>query len=169
MLANLSASNITIGKAVFRRTLCAAHSARTIAGHVYTAAGMGESTTDLAWDGQALIFENGDLLAEAERFSDEEQLIVSDIDLDRLVSDRAQYQQLRRLDRTTTASVCSVLRRIEFELGAADRPVAPQRRVERFPYVPADPHAETSAARRSTTSRSAGSRPACRRPGSRRS
>ena len=69
VLANLSASNITIGKAGFRRELCASQSARTIAGYLYTAAGMGESTTDLAWDGQALIYENGDLLAEAERFA----------------------------------------------------------------------------------------------------
>ena len=69
VLANLSASNITIGKAEYRRTLCAAHSARLIAAYLYTAAGEGESTTDLAWDGQALICENGDLLAEAERFA----------------------------------------------------------------------------------------------------
>ena len=69
VLANLSASNITIGKAGFRRLLCASQSARTIAGYVYTAAGMGESTTDVAWDGQALIYENGDELAESERFA----------------------------------------------------------------------------------------------------
>ena len=89
VLVNLSASNVTIGKAVFRRELCSSQSARTIAAYLYTAAGMGESTTDLAWDGQALIYENGDLLAEAERFSIDEQLIACDIDLDRLVSDRA--------------------------------------------------------------------------------
>src|SRR4051812_32899495 len=89
ILANLSASNITIGKADFRRTLCTAHSARTISGYIYTAAGEGESTTDLAWDGQALICENGDLVTEAERFSKDEQLIFADIDLDRIVSDRA--------------------------------------------------------------------------------
>jgi NAD+ synthase (glutamine-hydrolysing) len=86
VLANLSASNITIGKADYRRQLCAAQSARTITAYVYTAAGAGESTTDLAWDGQALIYENGELLAEAERFSEEEQLILADIDLDRIVA-----------------------------------------------------------------------------------
>ena len=85
VLANLSASNITVGKAGFRRELCASQSARTIAGYVYTAAGMGESTTDLAWDGQALIYENGDLLAESERFATGEQLIFADLDLDRIV------------------------------------------------------------------------------------
>ena len=66
--------------------------------YVYTAAGLGESTTDLAWDGQALIYENGDLLAEAERFADEEQLIFADIDLDRILADRLEHEQLRRLD-----------------------------------------------------------------------
>src|SRR5205814_1245252 len=89
VLANLSASNITIGKAEYRRLLAASQSARTIAGYIYTAAGLGESTTDLAWDGQAAIFENGDLLAQAERFAEGEELITADLDLDRISSDRA--------------------------------------------------------------------------------
>jgi NAD+ synthase (glutamine-hydrolysing) len=141
VLANLSASNITIGKAGFRRSLCSSQSARTIAGYLYTAAGMGESTTDVAWDGQALIYENGDLLAEAERFATGEQLISADLDLDRIVSDRAStssygdsiHDHRRRLSR---------MRRIEFELGVSPdggSAVALRRRVERFPYVPADP------------------------------
>jgi NAD+ synthase (glutamine-hydrolysing) len=138
VLANLSASNITIGKASFRRTLCASQSARAIAAYVYTAAGMGESTTDLAWDGQALIYENGDLLAEADRFATDEQLIVSDVDLDRLVSDRTStssygdsiHDHRRRLAR---------MRRIELELGVDGQALPLRRRVERFPYVPADP------------------------------
>ena len=65
VLANLSASNITIGKSDYRHDLCGSQSARTIAAYVYTAAGLGESTTDLAWDGQAMIYENGERLAEA--------------------------------------------------------------------------------------------------------
>ena len=68
VLANLSASNITIGKAETRRLLCASQSARCVAAYLYAAAGAGESTTDLAWDGQASIFENGAPLAETERF-----------------------------------------------------------------------------------------------------
>jgi NAD+ synthase (glutamine-hydrolysing) len=139
VLSNLSASNITIGKAGFRRSLCSSQSARTIAGYLYTAAGMGESTTDLAWDGQALIYENGDLLAESERFADGEQLITADLDLDRIVADRAStssygdsiHDHRRRLARS---------RRIEFELGVSQRGSMPlRRRVERFPFVPADP------------------------------
>ena len=123
VLANLSASNVTVGKAGFRRELCASQSARTIAGYVYTAAGMGESTTDLAWDGQALIYENGDLLAESARFATGEQLIFADLDLDRIASDRAStssygdsiHDHRRRLRR---------VRRIEFSLGVR-RPRGP--------------------------------------------
>ncbi|MBV9002433.1 MAG: NAD(+) synthase, partial [Solirubrobacterales bacterium] len=139
VLANLSASNITIGKAVFRRELCSTHSARTIAAYLYTAAGMGESTTDLAWDGQALIYENGDLLAEAERFATGEQLIVCDIDLDRLVSDRASTSSYGDSIHDHRSRLIG-MRRIELELGVSDGPAVPLgRRVERFPYVPADP------------------------------
>ena len=138
VLANLSASNITIGKAGYRRMLCESHSARTISAYVYTAAGQGESTTDMAWDGQAIICENGDLVSESPRFSAEEQLIYADVDLDRVLSDRmamssygdSVHDLRRRLRR---------MRRIAFELGAPIEPVALQRRVERFPYVPADP------------------------------
>ncbi len=69
LLLNLSASNVTVGKADYRRVLVAGQSARCLAAYLYSAAGAGESTTDLAWDGQALIYENGTLIAEAERFS----------------------------------------------------------------------------------------------------
>src|SRR6185503_10394296 len=88
VLAYLSASNITIGKAEYRRDLCASQSGRCIAAYLYSAAGPGESTTDLAWDGHALIYENDECLAEAERFADHEQMITADIDLERLVQDR---------------------------------------------------------------------------------
>ena len=139
VLANLSASNITIGKAGFRRLLCASQSARTIAAYLYTAAGMGESTTDLAWDGQALIYENGDLLAEAERFAIGEQLILGDVDLDRLVSDRASTSSYGDSIHDHRDRL-SAMRRIDVELGVSGAsPVALRRRVERFPYVPANP------------------------------
>jgi NAD+ synthase (glutamine-hydrolysing) len=140
VLANLSDSNVTVGKAEYRRLLCASQSARTIAASVFTSAGLGESTTDLAWDGQALIYENGEHLAESERFSEEEQLVFADVNLDRLVSDRATtssfgdsiHDHRRPLSR---------FRRVEFELGRFRREGAiPLRReVERFPYVPANP------------------------------
>jgi len=138
VLCNLSASNVTIGKSAYRRMLCEGQSARTISGYVYTAAGLGESTTDVAWDGHAMICENGDLLAESQRFSDDEQLIEADLDLDRILSDRMATSSygdtIGDLRDRLRAS-----RRVEFELRMPDAPAALARRVERFPYVPANP------------------------------
>jgi NAD+ synthase (glutamine-hydrolysing) len=138
VLANLSASNITIGKSDYRHDLCGSQSARTIAAYLYTAAGLGESTTDLAWDGQALIYENGDRLAESVRFADDEQLIVADVDLGRIVSDRASTSSYGdaihdHLDRV------AAIRRVQFELGVPTERLPLRREFERFPYVPADP------------------------------
>ena len=81
ILLNLSASNIVIGKAEARHLLCASQSARCIAAYAYSAAGPGESTTDLAWDGQAAIFEVGMCLAETERFPAAPTMAVADVDL----------------------------------------------------------------------------------------
>src|SRR5215471_9140393 len=135
VLANLSASNITIGKAEYRHSLCASQSARCIAAYMYSAAGPGESTTDLAWDGHALIYENGDPLAEAQRFADSEQLIAADIDLDRLVQDR-----MRMTSFSDSAIDCrervQALRRVPFEFRVPTGKIPLQRTVARFPYVP---------------------------------
>ncbi len=138
VLANLSASNITVGKPEYRRLLGASQSGRAIGAYIYTAAGLGESTTDLAWDGQAVIFENGDLVTEAPRFSDLEELILADIDLDRIASDRASISSFgdavadhrRRL---------RGMRTVQFELGLSSERFPLRRKIERFPYVPADP------------------------------
>jgi len=138
VLANLSASNITIGKSGYRRALCEAQSARTISAYIYTAAGLGESTTDVAWDGQALICENGQLLTESERFADEEELILADVDLDRINSDRMSVSSYGDSIHDLRERLAR-MRRIEFDLGVPDQPFALRRRVERFPYVPADP------------------------------
>ncbi len=88
ILANLSASNIVIGKADDRHMLCRAQSARTASAYIYSAAGHGESTTDMAWDGHGMIYELGDLLAEGERFALAPELCVADIDTDRILGDR---------------------------------------------------------------------------------
>jgi NAD+ synthase (glutamine-hydrolysing) len=138
VLANLSASNITIGKADYRRTLAQGQSARTISAYIYTAAGLGESTTDLAWDGQALIYENGDHLAESERFSDDDQLVVADVDLGRLVADRIETSSWGDLIHDHRQRV-TAMRRVEFDLGLPSARVGLQREVERFPYVPSNP------------------------------
>jgi NAD+ synthase (glutamine-hydrolysing) len=140
VLANLSASNITIGKADYRRLLCASQSGRCVAAYLYSAAGPGESTTDLAWDGHAIIYENNDLLAESNRFSSEEQIIVADIDLERLAQDRM------RMTSFNDAVGCAVervrqMRRVGFQFRIPQGEIPLRRRVERFPYVPSDPAA----------------------------
>ena len=137
ILANLSASNITIGKADYRHDLCASQSGKCIAAYMYAAAGPGESTTDLAWDGHALIYENDHLLAESERFSEDEQLITADVDLERLVQDRMRTTSFNdavgdHMDRVRA------VRRIPFELEVPSGEVGLVRHVERFPYVPSD-------------------------------
>ncbi|HVJ00686.1 MAG TPA: nitrilase-related carbon-nitrogen hydrolase, partial [Sphingomonas sp.] len=82
VLCNLSASNIVIGKGRERELYCAAQSARTASAYVYSASGPGESTTDLAWDGQGLIYELGELLAASERFELTTEIVYSDLDLE---------------------------------------------------------------------------------------
>jgi NAD+ synthase (glutamine-hydrolysing) len=139
VLANLSDSNATIGKADYRRLLCESQSARMIAASLLTSAGLGESTTDLAWDGQALIYENGDRLAESERFSEDEQLIFADVNLDRLASDRATTSSFGDCVHDHRRAL-SRFRQIEFELGIPRADEVPlEREIERFPYVPANP------------------------------
>jgi NAD+ synthase (glutamine-hydrolysing) len=138
ILANLSASNITIGKAEYRKDLCAAQSGKCIAAYMYSAAGPGESTTDLAWDGHALIYENNELLAESQRFAEHEQMIVADVDLERLLQDR-----MRSTSYNESASDCrervAAIRRVAFEFEVPGGEIELQRQVARFPYVPSDP------------------------------
>jgi NAD+ synthase (glutamine-hydrolysing) len=134
VLANLSASNITIGKAETRRLLCRSQSARCLAAYLYAAAGAGESTTDLAWDGQASVFENGDTLAETERFPVADQAAIADIDLDMLVQERLRMGSFDTNRRRHTRSY----RRVGFTVAPPRSDVGLRRRVERFPFVPAD-------------------------------
>jgi len=138
ILANLSASNVIVGKSDYRRILCAAQSARTLSAYLYTAAGPGESTTDLAWDGQALIYENGDFLAESERYPLEDQLLTADVDLDRLKADRTETSSWG--DSTGDhRERLREMRRVSFELAPPRGAVPLKREIERFPYVPVDP------------------------------
>ena len=138
ILLNLSASNITIGKADARRLLCASQSARCIAAYAYSAAGPGESTTDLAWDGQAAVFEYGDKLAETERFSLHPTMAVADVDLARLRQERMRvgtFSDCIRRNRGATET----FRTIVFSLDAPAGELALLRNVDRFPFVPSDP------------------------------
>jgi NAD+ synthase (glutamine-hydrolysing) len=146
VLVNLSASNITIGKADYRRLLCASQSGRCVAAYAYAAAGSGESTTDLAWDGHGMVYENGQLLAETERFSADEQLIVGDVDLERLVQERVRMNSFNDAVHEMRPHM-PAWRHVEvpFEVPASDVPL--RRSVERFPYVPADPAARDERCR----------------------
>jgi NAD+ synthase (glutamine-hydrolysing) len=140
VLTNLSASNITIGKADYRRMLCASHSGRCLGAYLYAAAGTGESTTDLAWDGHGMIYENGHSLAETRRFAPDEQVIVADVDLERLVQERVRmtsFNDAAREIRDRTAG----MRRIAVAFEVPRGTVRLTRDVERFPYVPGDPAA----------------------------
>ncbi len=137
ILANLSASNITVGKADYRRSLCKTQSGRCISAYLYSAAGPGESTTDLSWDGYALIYENGRLLSESQRFSDKSQIITADIDVELLSQER--------LRSTSFNDAGGILRQklenfrfIPFEFRVPRCEISLMREVERFPFVPSD-------------------------------
>ncbi len=137
VLLNLSASNITIGKADERRRLCSSQSARCLAAYLYAAAGTGESTTDLAWDGQCEIFECGRTLAATERFPDAGSLAIADIDLDLLRQERARmgsFDDNRRHQGIAAGS----FRAIGFRLAPPDGDIGLLREVSRYPFVPAD-------------------------------
>jgi NAD+ synthase (glutamine-hydrolysing) len=138
VLVNLSASNITVGKAGYRHGLVGIQSARCIAAYLYTSAGLGESTTDLAWDGQALVYENGDLLAESQRFVDGSHFVTADVDLQRLQNDRLRQTSFGQSAARHAAQV-QAFRTVRFEHAVPQAEQLPlQRRYERFPYVPAD-------------------------------
>jgi NAD+ synthase (glutamine-hydrolysing) len=138
VLVNLSASNITIGKAGYRHTLAGNQSARCLAAYLYSSAGAGESTTDLAWDGQSLIYDNGELLAESARFSRDSHWISADVDLQRLSHERLRQTSFGHSAARFRDEVAR-FRRIGFAQGPVALPGPLQRRVERFPYVPSDP------------------------------
>jgi NAD+ synthase (glutamine-hydrolysing) len=139
VLLNLSASNVTVGKADYRRLLASSQSARCLAAYAYSAAGYGESTTDLAWDGHGMIYENGNALIETQRFADQAQLICADVDLDRLIDERMRqttFGDAAHLHR----EACSRFRTVDVPaLVPRDIHLPLARTYERFPYVPADP------------------------------
>jgi NAD+ synthase (glutamine-hydrolysing) len=134
VLANLSASNEIIGKATYRKQLVAGQSGRCVAGYVYAASGVGESTTDLVFGGHCLIAENGSLLAESPRFRRGNQLLVSDLDLDRITRDRVIANSFHDSRREGTT-----FRRVTFDLNEHSRTPPLERFVDPHPFVPSDP------------------------------
>ncbi|WP_251864115.1 NAD(+) synthase [Achromobacter sp. Marseille-Q4962] len=140
VLVNLSASNIVVGKSEYRHQLVAQQSARCLSAYLYTSAGRGESSTDLAWDGQAIICENGELLAESERFLAHSHLVFADVDLERLSRERMRqttFGQSVRRHHDEVRRFRAVAVPVSGPRAAQKLPLA--RRVARFPYVPADP------------------------------
>ncbi len=138
VLLNLSASNITIGKSGYRHRLVSLQSARCISAYLYSSAGTGESSTDLAWDGQSLIYEYGDLLAESRRFEDDSHLITADVDLQRLSHERMRQTSFGQ-SVTRHRAQLEGFRTVRFTAHVPGAEVLPLARVvERFPYVPSD-------------------------------
>jgi NAD+ synthase (glutamine-hydrolysing) len=138
VLANLSGSPITIGRAEDRCLLARSASSRCLAAYVYAAAGEGESTTDLAWDGQTMVWENGVCLTQSERFPLGDRRSIADVDLELLRSERLRMGTFddNRIHHGITAES---FRRVEFTLDPPAGDIGLRREVERFPFVPADP------------------------------
>ena len=136
VIANLSASDVVVGKADYRHLLCKAHSGRCIAAYLYSASGAGESTTDLAWDGQCAIYENGATLIEAPRFARDPQIIAADVDLAMLAQERMRQGTFGD---NADAVFSHEFRRIPFDLAVPlDEDLGLERRVSRYPFVPDD-------------------------------
>ena len=135
VLANISGSPITVGRADDRHLLARSASSRCLAAYVYAAGGQGESTTDLSWDGQTMIYEHGVLLAESERFPEGPGRSVADVDLDRIRLERLRTGTFDDNRRTVGAD----LRTVEFELAPITGDIGLRRKLDRFPFVPDDP------------------------------
>ncbi|WP_243060696.1 NAD(+) synthase [Nocardioides sp. SR21] len=135
VLANISGSPITVGRAEDRHLLARSASSRCLAAYLYAAGGQGESTTDLSWDGQTMVYEHGELLAETDRFPDGPRAAIADVDLDRIRLERLRtgtFDDNRR-------SVAPEFRTVEFELAPSTADIGLRRKVDRFPFVPDDP------------------------------
>ena len=136
VIANPSGSPITVGRAQSRELLTRAASMRGLCAYVYAAAGLGESTTDLSWDGQTSIDETGVRLAEGERFATGPVRTLADIDLTLIRQERLQAGSF---DDNAAVTGRPSYRRIGFRLDPPGDDLGLMRRVERFPFVPADP------------------------------
>jgi len=142
VLVNLSGSPITIARAEDRAVLCRSQSLRCLAAYAYAAAGTGESTNDVSWDGQTMIYEAGTLLAETERFPEGPRRSVADVDLDRLRQDRLRqgtFDDNRRALAASGALGDDGFLTIETLLDPPARDIGLRRTLDRFPFVPDDP------------------------------
>ena len=138
VLVNLSGSPITVGRADDRELLARSASLRCNAAYVYAAAGEGESSTDLSWDGQTMIYELGEKLAETERFPQGPRMAVADVDIRALASERLRQGSFddNRVEQQGTASD---YRTISVPLVPTRADIGLRRPLDRFPFVPDDP------------------------------
>ncbi len=140
VLLNLSGSPISVARAEDRRLHVRSASARCLAAYVYAAAGTGESSTDLSWDGQTMVYEVGELLAETERFPDGPRRSVADVDLMRIRQERLRQGTFDDNRRAWEDRVgADAFRTVDFELAPPDGDIGLRRKVDRFPFVPDDP------------------------------
>ena len=154
VLVNVSGSPITVGRAEDRELLARSSSARGLAAYVYAAAGQGESSTDLAWDGQTLVYENGELLGSSERFPDGPRATIADVDIEGMRAERLRQGTFEDNARTLARAAGGAapgpasftdpraFERIEIpavDLRAPRTDIGLRRRVDRFPFVPDDP------------------------------
>ena len=135
ILLNLSASNITIGKSDERHLLSRASSSRLICAYAYSASGYGESTTDLSWDGQGMIYELGDLMIESVRFDRRPELCVCDIDTRRILNERMRMGTFNDAAEAAGRPEDS-FRRVAFEHRYSEGDIGLVRAIRRFPFVP---------------------------------
>ena len=138
VLVNLSGSPITVGRADDRELLARSASLRCNAAYVYAAAGEGESSTDLSWDGQTMIYELGEKLAETERFPQGPRMAVADVDIRTLASERLRQGSFDD-NRIEQQAAASDYRTISVPLVPTRADIGLRRPLDRFPFVPDDP------------------------------
>ena len=139
IVCNLSASNITIGKSDERHLLSRAQSARAVCAYAYSASGHGESTTDMAWDGQGMIYELGDLLAESVRFDRTPELCIADVDCQRILNERMRMQTFNDAAEADGRPE-DWFRTVTFDHVPARGDLGLNRPIRRFPFVPNRQH-----------------------------
>ncbi len=153
VLVNLSGSPVTVGRAEDRELLVRASSSRNLAAYVFAAAGQGESSTDLAWDGQTLVYENGEPLGATERFAEGARATVVDVDIEGLLAERVRqgsFEDNRRAllrpgadgapaDPADPAVGFRTVRIGRGDLTVPRTDIGLRRAVDRFPFVPDDP------------------------------
>ncbi len=135
VLGNLSGSPITIARAEDRHQLVRSASSRCSAAYVYAAGGQGESSTDLSWDGQTMVYECGGLLAEGDRFPEGPRRTIADVDLERIRQERMRQGTFDD-NRSAELGWAGGFVEIAFTLDPPSGDIGLRRKVDRFPFVP---------------------------------